>query len=163
MGKVRFQAFVLASIVGLTGCASGGGPATETTVPAPSPSFSFSPPATAGPGGGDADLSITIKPSASEPAIYYTLVCKQGVPTKESKHPSAAEACSALKNNPAVLRPAPPSTKQECTLQYGGPQKATITGTVDGSPVDVSFARSDGCEISRWNAAAEILGYKVTL
>ena len=99
-----------------------------------------------------------VKPSDSEPAVNYTLVCKDGAPVAESSHPSAAAACKALKDNPAVLNPAPRSTDQACTQQYGGPQQATVTGVVDDSPVDVSFARRDGCEISLWNAAKDILG-----
>jgi hypothetical protein len=99
-----------------------------------------------------------VKPSESEAALNYTLVCKDGVPTDESSHPSAAAACTALKDNPAVLSPAPSGTDHSCTQQYGGPQEATVTGIVDGSPVDSSFARRDGCEIGLWNAAKDILG-----
>ncbi|WP_368074310.1 SSI family serine proteinase inhibitor [Arthrobacter sp. 24S4-2] len=110
------------------------------------------------PGKGNAELAIMVKPSDSEPAVNYTLVCKDGEPAAESSHPSAAAACKALKDNPAALTPAPRSTDQACTQQYGGPQQATVTGVVDDSPVDASFARRDGCEISLWNAAKDILG-----
>jgi hypothetical protein len=99
-----------------------------------------------------------VKPSASEAALNYTLVCTDGVPAKESSHPSAAAACTALKENPSVLNPSPRSTDQACTQQYGGPQEATVTGIVDDAPVDASFARKDGCEIGLWNAAKDILG-----
>ncbi|WP_427173467.1 serine protease inhibitor [Arthrobacter sp. 92] len=126
-------------------------------MPAPSPPESPAPTAS-GPGSGNAELSIMIKPSANEAAINYTLVCKDGVPAKESSHPSAAAACTALKNNPALLHPAPRSKDQACTQQYGGPQQATVTGMVDDSPVDATFARRDGCEISLWNAAKDVLG-----
>jgi hypothetical protein len=179
MRKVWLHALVLVSVVGLSACSPGGGtatpspsaptsastspstitpsPDTETTVPAPSPPPS-SAPRTSGPGAGNAELAIMIKPSESQPAVNYTLVCKDGVPAEESDHPSAAKACTALKNNPAALSPAPRSTDQACTQQYGGPQEATVTGIVDDTPVDASFARRDGCEISQWNAAADILG-----
>ena len=99
-----------------------------------------------------------IKPSDTEPAVNYTLVCQGGVPSAESKHPAADAACIALKENPAVLTPSPKNTAQACTEQYGGPQKATVTGIVDETPVDVTFARTNGCEISAWNAAQSILG-----
>jgi hypothetical protein len=52
----------------------------------------------------------------------------------------------------ADLAPVPPSTP--CTMIYGGPQKAAITGTVDGQPVTASFNRSNGCEIARWDKLA---------
>lgn len=177
MRKAWIHALVLVSVAGLAACSPGGGgptpspsgtsasvsatatpsPDTETTVPAPAPP-SPSAAATSHPGKGNAELAIMVKPSASEPALNYTLVCKDGVPAAESSHPSAAAACSALKDNPAVLSPAPRSTDQACTQQYGGPQEATVTGIVDDSSVDASFARRDGCEISLWNAAKDILG-----
>jgi hypothetical protein len=57
----------------------------------------------------------------------------------------------------ADLAPVPPSTP--CTMIYGGPQKATISGTVDGQTVNAEFNRSNGCEIARWDklAAAGVL------
>lgn len=131
-------------------------PDTETTVPAPSPS---APPApTAGPGAGNAELAITVKPSATEPAVSYTLVCRDGVPTAESKHPKADAACAALKKNAALLSPAPKNAGRACTEQYGGPQTATVTGIVDDTPVDTAFARTNGCEIGAWTAAEDVLG-----
>lgn len=179
MRRAWINVLVLVSVAGLAACSPGGGtatpspsapattssspstatpsPDTETTVPAPSPAPS-SLPATAGPGKGNAELAIMVKPSDGEPAVNYTLVCKDGAPVAESNHPSGAAACTALKNNPAALSPGPRSTEQACTQQYGGPQQATVTGVVDDSPVDVSFARRDGCEISLWNAAKDILG-----
>jgi hypothetical protein len=44
-----------------------------------------------------------------------------------------------------------------CTQQYGGPEEATITGTIRGNPVDASFKRTDGCEISRWERVKALL------
>lgn len=131
-------------------------PDTETTVPAPSPSAPPVP--SAGPGAGNAELSIMVNPSEAEPAVNYTLVCQDGVPAAESQHPAADAACTALKGNPALLSPATKNTAQACTQQYGGPQKATVTGVVDGTPIDVTFARTDGCGISAWDAAEAVLG-----
>ena len=79
-------------------------PDTETTVPAPSPTALPAP--TAGPGAGNAELAIMVKPSSTDPAVNYTLVCRDGVPAAESKHPTADAACAALKNNAALLSPA---------------------------------------------------------
>lgn len=45
-----------------------------------------------------------------------------------------------------------------CTELYGGPQTATVKGTLRGKPVDAKFSRENGCEISRWDAAAGLLG-----
>lgn len=171
-------ALVVMTALTLAACSPGGGPApspsstgtasasatspgstpsadTETTVPAPSPSAEAP---SAGPGQGNAELAIMIKASANANAVNYTLVCQDGVPAAESKHPTAAAACAALKKNAALLNTAPRPTDRACTQQYGGPQQATVTGSVDGKAVESNFSRKDGCEIAAWNAAKEILG-----
>lgn len=171
-------ALILMTAVGLAACSPGGGPApspsstgpasasasspggapsadTETTAPAPSPSAEAP---TAGPGQGNAELAIMIKPSETAKAVNYTLVCKNGVPAAESKHPTAAAACAALKKNAALLSPSPRATNQACTQQYGGPDQATVTGSVDGKAVESKFSLRDGCEIAQWKAAKDILG-----
>ncbi|MCU1540123.1 MAG: serine protease inhibitor [Arthrobacter sp.] len=130
-------------------------PDTETTAAAPSPSAA---PLTAGPGQGNAELAIMVKSSENGPPANFTLVCQNGVPAAESQHPNAGTACTALKGNAAILGPAPRATDQVCTQQYGGPQQATVSGVVDGKPVEASFSLRDGCEIAAWNAAKDVLG-----
>ncbi|MFP3463049.1 SSI family serine proteinase inhibitor [Arthrobacter globiformis] len=131
-------------------------PDAETTVPAPAPPSAS--PLPSGPGAGDAELSITVKASKDGKAVNYTLVCKDGAPMAESQHPNAAAACTALKNNAAIVNAAAPPKGISCTQQYGGPQVATVTGEVNGTPVETSFALKDGCQIGAWNAAKDILG-----
>lgn len=137
--------------------ASPGAPApdTETTAPAPSPSAA---PLTAGPGQGNAELAIMVKPSENGTPANFTLVCQAGVPAAESQHPNAGTACTALKGNAAIVSPAPRAKDQVCTQQYGGPQRATVSGVVDGKPVEANFSLIDGCEIAAWNAAKDVLG-----
>jgi hypothetical protein len=110
------------------------------------------------PGQGNAELSITVLESADAAPQKYTLVCINGSAAAESKHPTANAACTALKNNPSLLSPAPIRTDQACTQQYGGPQTAKVTGAVDGVEVDVSYSRTDGCQIALWDAASPIIG-----
>ena len=45
---------------------------------------------------------------------------------------------------------------QACTMIFGGPGKATVTGTLDGAAVDATFTRSGGCEIARWDRMVEL-------
>lgn len=45
---------------------------------------------------------------------------------------------------------------QACTMIYGGPEKATVTGTILGEEVDVTFSRENGCEIDRWQKASSL-------
>lgn len=176
--QLSHAALVLMAVAGLAACSPGttpspsattpgptGGttasptgtpsPDTETKTPAPSPSAA---PVTSGPGQGNAELAIMVKPSATGTPANFTLVCVDGVPAAESQHPDAAAACTALKSNAAILSPAPRPTNQACTMQYGGPQEATVTGVVDGRPVETNFTLRDGCEIALWNAAKDVLG-----
>jgi hypothetical protein len=131
-------------------------PDAETTVPAPAPPAAS--PLPSGPSAGDAELSVTVKASKDGKAVNYTLVCKGGAPMAESQHPNAAAACTALKNNAAIVNAAAPPKGISCTQQYGGPEVATVTGEVNGTPVETSFALRDGCQIGAWNAAKDILG-----
>ncbi|WRZ91941.1 SSI family serine proteinase inhibitor [Streptomyces sp. NBC_01007] len=74
-------------------------------------------------------------------------------------HPHAAEACDRLDRMTTwgkdTFAPVPPDTL--CTMEYGGPATAHVTGTWAGRPVDARYDRSNGCEISRWNALAPLL------
>jgi hypothetical protein len=45
---------------------------------------------------------------------------------------------------------APLSPKVACTELYGGPQRARVTGLLDGRPIRATFARTNGCHIARW-------------
>ncbi|MET1020605.1 MAG: SSI family serine proteinase inhibitor [Arthrobacter sp.] len=174
--QLSHAALVLMAVAGLAACTPGGGtspsasappsaaspsatgtpsPDTETKTPAPPPSAA---PMTSGPGQGNAELAIMVKPSETGTPANFTLVCVDGVPTAESQHPDAAAACLALKSNAALLSPAPRPADQACTQQYGGPQQATVTGVVDGQPVEATFTLRDGCDIASWNAAKAVLG-----
>jgi LysM repeat protein len=45
-----------------------------------------------------------------------------------------------------------------CTEAYGGPQRATIGGTISGRRVSVTIDRTDGCGIDEWNRLRALLG-----
>jgi hypothetical protein len=61
----------------------------------------------------------------------------------------------------AVAEPADPT--RACTMQYGGPEKAHMTGTLEGKPVDVEVTRSNGCGIADYEALFAALGRKPPL
>jgi len=69
-----------------------------------------------------------------------------------------AEPCDGkrLERLAALLRP--PDEPRACTEIYGGPEKAHVTGTLDGEPVDVTIDRSDGCGIADYEKLFEALG-----
>lgn len=39
---------------------------------------------------------------------------------------------------------------RRCTQQYGGPEVARITGTLDDEPIDATIDRTNGCGIADW-------------
>ncbi|UXM92287.1 subtilase-type protease inhibitor [Paenarthrobacter sp. JL.01a] len=161
--RLRFVRPLLAvfAVAGLAACSSTPAPGSSgSTSPSPSSATSSSPSSSpaATAGRGDAQLSITLRETPDASPQNFTLVCTGGVPAAESKHPSPAEACAAIKNNPAMLSPAPPRADRACTMQFGGPATATVTGSVDGKEVTAAFNRTDGCQIGMWDAAKSVLG-----
>ncbi|ASN18847.1 SSI family serine proteinase inhibitor [Arthrobacter sp. YN] len=166
--RMRFVRPLLAvlAVAGLAACSgtpSPGSTGSASQAPSSSPSSSSAgssatPSASAATGAGSAELSITLVESPEAAPQTFTLVCADGVPAAESNHPTAAEACTSIKNSPAILSPAPTKTDQACTMQYGGPATAKVTGAVDGKEVTAAFSRTDGCQIALWDAAKSILG-----
>jgi hypothetical protein len=65
-------------------------------------------------------------------------------------------ACAAAADlEPADFEPTPGDVA--CTQLYGGPETAQVTGTLRGEPIDATFSRSDGCEITRWDQVSKLL------
>ncbi|MHA7180014.1 SSI family serine proteinase inhibitor [Arthrobacter sp. MDB2-24] len=103
-------------------------------------------------------LTISIQQDASAEPVQYVLECVDGAPGPASTLPGAEAACAALARLGTRFFTARPDKDIICTQQYGGPQTASITGTLDGTSILASFALTDGCEISRWNRVRDILG-----
>ena len=94
---------------------------------------------------GATELMIMVDDGAGA-KITWTLTCDPPGGT----HPDPAAACRALHAHGAKALP-PVRKDVACTQIYGGPQKATISGTWQGQRVRSSFSRVNGCEISRWD------------
>lgn len=103
-------------------------------------------------------LNISIKLSPESDPTEYVLECTRDGLGEATTVPNAEAACEAVKRLGAAFFTAKPDPNRMCTQQYGGPQTATVKGTVDGQRVYASFAATDGCEIARWNALESILG-----
>lgn len=155
----------LGAAAALAGCAGGDDAATvpgdappATSVPqesltTPSPSLTESKPSP-GPSGplGPVDLTVVVDDGAGG-STTSTLTCE---PTGGDL-PNAQQACEQLAAaGAAAFAPVPADTM--CTQVYGGPQTATVTGTAGGAPVEATFSRVNGCEISRWDAVSALLG-----
>lgn len=98
--------------------------------------------------GSAAATSLTIEVSAEEGADPTTMTLR--CDPVGGDHPQAEQACEALAAAGAdVFEPVPDD--QPCTMLYGGPQTARVTGTLDGADVDATFDRQNGCEVDRWD------------
>jgi hypothetical protein len=86
-----------------------------------------------------AALSITIWPQGpGGPAVHRVVRC-----------PGPA-LCAKLTR--AAFAPVPPETM--CSMVYGGPEQALVTGTLAGRKLYARFKRTNGCETARWNRLA---------
>ncbi|MEV5940293.1 SSI family serine proteinase inhibitor [Streptomyces sp. NPDC051994] len=85
----------------------------------------------------------------------YTLECHPAGGT----HPRQKQACDKLDSVTTWGKDpfAPVPKDQACTFIYGGPATAHITGSWAGRPVDATYNRANGCEISRWDNMVPLL------
>jgi len=76
--------------------------------------------------------------------------------TLDCAEPTDSAACGAAAGVSAANLQAP-AGDMACTQIYGGPDEATIKGTILGNPVDATFSRTDGCQTSRWRKVQKLL------
>jgi hypothetical protein len=96
-----------------------------------------------------ADLTVTVDPDGDGAKEPHTTTVQCGTA-------DASKACRAADGIKAkTFRPVPGNVA--CTEQYGGPETATVQGTLHGEAIDAKFSRVNGCEISRWEQAAGLL------
>jgi hypothetical protein len=103
----------------------------------------------AAPAGSLADLTVAVDPDGdgAKPPREAAIRCEA---------PEDSAVCGAVARlMPEAFEPTPGDAA--CTQQYGGPQTATVEGTLRGAPVDAQFSRVNGCEISRWGDMAPLL------
>lgn len=88
--------------------------------------------------------------STSGSQATFKVVC---LPRSNSgTHPNKKAICAAIaKQGIRLFAPVP--ANMMCSQIYGGPQAATITGTVNGRRINSTFSRTDGCQVARWNRA----------
>lgn len=100
--------------------------------------------------------TLTIRTDAGDGVWKrWTLGCS---PTRGTL-PNRAKACALLiAQGSRLFTPVPKDAL--CTMNYGGPQRATVTGTWKGVRVQASFNRSNGCEIARWDRARALFPVK---
>jgi hypothetical protein len=96
-------------------------------------------------------LRVEFRAAAGSEPVSVTLSCNPPA----GDHPRAAAACATLAHHEDAFRPVPGDVA--CTEIYGGPEKASVTGTFRGQQVKARFERTDGCEIARWDALDPLL------
>jgi hypothetical protein len=111
--------------------------------------------------GGDAGAGDTVEPATELRVQFRATRGSEPVSARLTcgpvggDHPQAEEACAAIEQNEDALREL--AKDIVCTEIYGGPETATVSGTVRGQPVEAQFSRSNGCEIGRWDALDPLL------
>ncbi len=100
-------------------------------------------------------LTITVADSDNGSDGTYELECSPAGGT----HSDPGAACGRLDELEAqgVDPFAPVADDARCTMQYGGPATARVTGNWHGRVVDSSYALSNGCEIARWQQMEPVL------
>lgn len=66
------------------------------------------------------------------------------------------ELCDWLATTGSKVLLAEVDPAMACTQQYGGPEVATVTGTVGETKIDATFSREDGCAIARFDEASPL-------
>jgi len=96
---------------------------------------------------GSTRLSVEVTRAGPQP-VTVTLAC------------GGAEPCDAgrVRRLDRVLRREDEDPARACTLQYGGPEQARVTGTLEGRSVDVTVTRANGCGIADYDALFAALG-----
>lgn len=98
-----------------------------------------------------AALEITYEHPDVE-AYTYVITCGDGDARIEGADIDADAACAALSDLSVASRLVDgPPEDQACPEIYGGPDTATIEGTIDGDAVSTVVDRTNGCGISDWD------------
>ncbi len=95
-----------------------------------------------------------MKCTRSKPATCSdTITC----PVADGATEQDIAVCTWLATDGATaLNPPKPDAQQACTMQYGGPTTATVTGTLNGEKIDATFSRQDGCAIALFDTASPL-------
>ncbi|MDG9727380.1 MULTISPECIES: SSI family serine proteinase inhibitor [unclassified Streptomyces] len=100
-------------------------------------------------------LTITVRDAGAGADGTYELYCHP----HGGSHPDPDGACAVVERDTRwgadTFAPVPEGSV--CTMQYGGPATAHVTGTWAGRPVDTTYDRRDGCGISRWDRMVPLL------
>jgi len=83
-------------------------------------------------------VTLDVDGPGGEPAQSETVSCEPGADCSRTTE----------QLTPEDFEPVPPQAA--CTKIYGGPDTATISGTLGSEPVETELNRNGGCEIERF-------------
>lgn len=147
----------LAALVLCVGCGSTTPPESEPSPTKEIPNSAAPTPTTPEEPDSTVSLAVKLYPDGSTLGSQYSLECASGEPIGQSQAPDPAAACTAIHEHSQILTPQRPGN-QMCTEIYGGPDKAVVSGTLQGKEFSSEFTRSNGCLIAEWDALASLLG-----
>lgn len=105
----------------------------------------------------DVRLQVTYQHPDIDPATYL-VTCQENEARVEGADLDADAACATLSDLSVISRLVDgPPADQACPEIYGGPDTATIEGTIDGADVNTVVDRSNGCGISDWDNLLDTL------
>jgi hypothetical protein len=96
------------------------------------------------------------EPEPRAPAATRLEITSSLSPDRTITCPGARECARLEKLEQSDFAPVPDDVG--CTQIYGGPETATVSGTLRGRRVKAEFSRQNGCEIGRWDRLAWLLG-----
>lgn len=111
------------------------------------------PPSESDPPSSQIVLTVEISQGKGTDATTWELRCEPA----GGDHPQVDPACDTLQRLGAEEAFAPVPADTQCTMIYGGPQVASVTGHWGERHIDARFERTNGCEISRWDALVPVL------
>lgn len=100
---------------------------------------------------------IRAEAGAGEPRTIELVCDDDDKVVRSSGVPDPAAAVAAVRSRKRLLTRGPDPDRR-CTMIYGGPQEARISGTLDGRPVRLRVTRTDGCGIGDWRSLQALLG-----
>ncbi|MEU1187960.1 SSI family serine proteinase inhibitor [Streptomyces sp. NPDC005859] len=100
-------------------------------------------------------LTVTVRHAGGRADGTFEVYCHP----ERGSHPDAGSACRTVDRNTRWGRDAfaPAPSGGVCTMRYGGPATAHVTGRWAGRPVDATYDRSNGCQIERWDLLVPLL------
>jgi hypothetical protein len=158
---VRIRAGLIVAfgvLLAVSACSGGGpgpvaspsAPGTPTSSPASSAPSGSPTGAPTGRPGGASQLTIVVDDGAGGTSTW-SLTCDPA----GGDHPDAEQACAAIERHRSALNPVPKD--RMCAQVYGGPEKATITGTWRGEQIFAALSRTNACETARWDALVPLV------